>query len=66
MARELDSYRDNLEDILQFTGGKRLLSLKDVSEYLGICCNTARTRYGVTKDGITAPALARKLARTSA
>ena len=28
MAREAPGYRENLADILEFTGGKRLLTLK--------------------------------------
>lgn len=65
MPRELESYRDIIEDVLKFTGGKRLLTTKDVAAYLGICYNTARSRFGITKDGITAQSLARKLAKLS-
>lgn len=66
MARELESYRDILEDLLQYTNGRRLLTIDEVCGYLGICYKTAKKRFDVTRDGISAPALARKLARLSA
>ena len=62
MAREKEDYRPILEDILSYPEGRRLLSVKDVAGYLGICEKTAKARYGITKEGITAPALARRLA----
>ena len=37
MARETEFYRDNLEAILAFTGGKQMLNIKQVSEFTGIC-----------------------------
>lgn len=45
MAREKPAYRINLEDIIKFTGGKRLLSVTDTANYLGITRNTVRKRY---------------------
>lgn len=65
MPRELPSYRDNLEDILHFSGGKRLLHINEVCEYLGICYKTAKKQFGITKDGISAASLARQLAKLS-
>lgn len=65
MGRELESYRDILEDILKYTGGKRLLTTEEVCRYLGICYKTAKKRFTMTRDGISAPALARKLAQLS-
>ena len=35
MPREKQNYRENLADILEFTGGKRLLSVKEVKAYTG-------------------------------
>ena len=61
MGREKEGYRDNLESILAFTGGKHLLNATAVGNYLGIDRHTAQRRFGVTRDGITAEALARKL-----
>lgn len=36
MPRERPAYRDNLEDILSFTGGKRMLTINDVRQYTGL------------------------------
>lgn len=36
MPRELPAYRDNLQDILEFFGGRRVLSLDDVRRYTGL------------------------------
>ncbi len=66
MARELESYRDNVEDLLRFFDDRRLLSVTDVARYLCISRDRARRQFGVTADGITIPTLARKLAKLSA
>lgn len=62
MPREPGAYRDNLEDILAFTEGRRLVTQKEVAKYLGRDVKTVRRVYGVDKNGISAPTLARKLA----
>lgn len=59
---EKSTYRDNLADLLDFFGGRRLLTAVDVARYLGIDRRTAARRYNIGKDGITAPTLARMLA----
>lgn len=61
--REKATYRDNLEDLLAFTGGGRLLNLSQVAKYLGIDRRTAEKRYQIGKEGITAPTLARMLSK---
>lgn len=61
MAREYEAYRDILADICESVG-KRLLNAKDVAAYLGIDPRTAKRRFAIGADGISAPALARKLA----
>lgn len=58
---EKSTYRDNLADLLDFFGGRRLLTAVDVGKYLGIDRRTAARRYNIGKDGITAPTLARML-----
>ena len=58
--REKEGYRDVLADILEFTGGKRLLTASEAAAYCGIDRRTAIKRFGI-KDGIAAPVLARKL-----
>lgn len=61
MPKEPAAYRDNLEDILAYTNGRRLVTQKEVAEYLGRNVKTVRRVYGVGKDGISAPTLARML-----
>lgn len=61
MSREKEGYRDILADILEFTGGKRELSMADVEKYLGTERRHIKKRYGITAGGIVAPLLARKL-----
>lgn len=59
--REKSEYRDNLEDLLRYFEGKRLITKTEAAAYLGIDVRTATKRYGIGKEGITLPALARKL-----
>lgn len=63
MAREHEMYRPLLEDILAYTGGKRLLTISDVAGYLGRGRPWVTEHIGVTREGITPMALAQKLAR---
>lgn len=67
MPKEKPAYRDNLEDILEFTEGRRLLTLAEVARYLGKdrrwCEEKIFKPCGKTvKDGISAMTLARQLA----
>jgi hypothetical protein len=64
MPREPKAYRDNLEDILKFSGGKRILTIKEVSTYTGKCYRWVKEKYGISKDGISAPTLARLLSES--
>jgi hypothetical protein len=62
VSRELPGYRENLEDILSFTGGKRLLSVGDLCRYTGITDQrTAKRHFPVEKGYISAVTLARCL-----
>ena len=64
MARETEFYRDNLEAILAFTGGKQMLNIKQVSEFTGIChYNALPKRFPFQQGYISAPTLARCLAK---
>lgn len=65
MPREFEDYRPILEDILEFSSGRRLLSAKDVAQYLGRCEKTVRKNYEIDAGGILAHVLARKLAGKS-
>ena len=63
MPREPLAYRDNLEDLLQFFGGRRMLNLKDVARYTGRDYRWCKDRFAIaTKKGISAPTRARMLA----
>lgn len=62
MAREKLGYRDNLQDILEFFGGRRLLSKADVKKYTGVRdYRTLDNRFPFTDGRISAPVLARCL-----
>lgn len=63
MALENKYYRDNLEEILKYTGGKHLLSIQDVKGFTGISDpRTVRKYYPMTPDGhISAATFARCL-----
>lgn len=63
MSKEITAYRDNLEDLLSFFDGKRILSVQDVCRYTGRDHRWVKSRFGITpKNGISVPTLARKLA----
>lgn len=62
MPRENEDYRYNLEHLIEYFGrNHNHLSQKDVAEYMGLDRRTVLSRYGVTKDGITLPSLARRM-----
>lgn len=64
MARETEFYRDNLEAILAFTGGKQLLSIKQVGKFTGLRkYETLHKRFPFQQGYISAPTLARCLAK---
>ena len=56
-------YRPVLEDILAYTGGKRMLNITQVAKYVGHKREWVMEHMGVTAEGITAMALAAKLAK---
>ena len=59
--REKADYRDNLEELTRYFGNKRLLTIKDVSEYCGRTWSYVKKTYEIDKDGITTVSLARKM-----
>ena len=63
MPREHEMYRATLEDILAYTGGKRMLTISQVARYVGRRREWVTEHLGVTAAGITAMALANKLAK---
>lgn len=63
MGRECEGYRTTLEDILAYTNGARLLSRSAAAKYLGLDERTVGKRFDITKNGIAATELARKLCK---
>ena len=60
--RETMVFRDNLEDILAFSNGKRILTITEVSAYTGRSRKWCREHLGIDSSlGISAATLARKL-----
>ena len=56
------AYRENLEQILQFTGGKNLLNISEVSKFTGIADRRVVKRiYPFVDNRISAATLARCL-----
>ena len=47
MPREKETFRLELEEILKFTGGRRVLTVTDVSNYTGQSRRVCRERYNV-------------------
>lgn len=56
-------YREMLESILKHTGGKRILSISEVSRLVGKTRPWVKERIGVGSNGISVESLAWKLAR---
>ena len=64
MPRESEFYRDNLEAVLRFTGGRQMLSMADVMKFTGIkSYATARKRFPFYQKTISAPTLARCMSK---
>lgn len=60
--REKDGYREQLEQILAYSGGKVVLTLKDVRGLTGVKDNrTLKKRYCFNNGVISASALARDM-----
>lgn len=63
MPRENPAFRDNLQDILEFFGGRRVLNLTDVRNYTGLSDNrTVKHHFPFNGNIISAVTLARCLA----
>lgn len=60
--REHEMYRPVLEDILAYSKGKRMLTITEVSKYVGHKNEWCKKYLGVPREGISAMALAKKLA----
>lgn len=62
MPREKPAYRDNLEFLLERSGGKGMLNCSEVSRILGIDPRTARKMLPFNKQNlISVPTLAREI-----
>ena len=59
MPRESEFYRQNLEQVLEFTKGKQMLSLSDVRGFTGIRDNrTLKKRFPFCHNSISAATFA--------
>lgn len=59
MPRERQFYRENLEQILSFSGGRQLLSVNDVRRFTGIKdYRTIKRRFPFSDNYISAATLA--------
>ena len=57
-----DSYQDNLEELLRFFDGKRVLTISDVTRYTRRNREWVRKRFGIEpRKGISIVNLAREL-----
>lgn len=62
MSREKAGYREILQDILEFSQGRRMLTIKEISAYTGIADYRAiKKRFPVKDNYISAFALAMSL-----
>lgn len=61
MPKEDAAYRDNLAELKEFFGSKRLVTAKDVADYTGRDKRTVVKLYQISPDGITLPTLARRM-----
>ena len=61
MPREKENYRDTLMDILEFTGGKRILNVSEVMRFTGATRTVVTRRYTFKTYLIEAERLAREM-----
>ena len=62
MPRERPGYRENLQDILEFSSGRRLLTIAEVRAYTGVLDNrTLKRRFPFQNGYISAATLAMHL-----
>ena len=63
MSRERNGMRENLQDILEFFSGKRLLTVSDVSRYTGVASRASvKKMFPFNENYISATTLAMCLA----
>ena len=63
MSKEPETYRLELEQILQHFNGKRLLTQLEVAQYLGKSPDYVRNRLKIRKTGISSTGLAMMLSK---
>lgn len=61
MAREKEAYRDNLERINEAYPDRELLSVTDVSKFVGRCRDWCKRNYPFKSNFISKATLAREL-----
>jgi len=64
MSRESEFYRDNLEQVLDFSKGRQMLNVKETMEFTGIkSYATMHKLFPFVNGYISVPTLARCMAR---
>lgn len=59
MSRERPGFRENLQDILEFSNGRRMLTVAEVKAYTGLTdYRTIKRRFPFRDNYISAPTLA--------
>ena len=66
MPKEKETYRDNVEGLLEFLKGKygdnrHLMCVKDVCEYTGRSFDFCKKYFNIPKHGVSVETFARKL-----
>ncbi len=61
MASKETEYRDNLAELKEFFGERRLVTAKDVARYTGRDKRFVSELYQIPSTGITLPTLARRM-----
>lgn len=57
MSREKQGYRENLQDILEFTSGRHILNISQVKRFTGLADNRTVKRRFPIRDGFISAAM---------
>lgn len=60
---EKEGYRDHLESLLKYFGGKHWVYPKELADYMGVDYRTAMKVLKITRDGASIETIARRMCR---